>query len=115
MPGAASIATRSSREIVLSASAVEPVRNTIARSSRAAFDIAFCSPVAIASTVVSTATTPAIPTQITSDVPIRCGMLRRLMPVMASVCLIEFMTSPHRPDSVSLMVEPARAPPEWSH
>ena len=43
-------------------------------------------PVAIARTVVSTATTPAIPMQITADDPMRCGMLRRLMAVISRVC-----------------------------
>ena len=41
-------------------------------------------PVAMASSAVNTATTPASPMTMTSEEPQRSGMLRILMPVMAS-------------------------------
>src|SRR3989454_10771825 len=51
-------------------------------------------PSPIASTETRTPTTPAIPITITSDVPSRCGMVRRLISVTCTTWLSEVIGSP---------------------
>ena len=58
-------------------------------------------PFGIASTETSTATTAAIPTTITVDVPIRFGKLRRFIAVMADVCVMKLMALNARPAPLS--------------
>ncbi len=60
----------------LISSVLEPVRTTMARFSGPVLCKVLINPVDMASTEISTATTPAIPMTTTEEVPIRCGRLR---------------------------------------
>jgi hypothetical protein len=90
-PGASSISGAASRDNALDISVVEPLRSTIARSSRPVFWSASIIPVDIASTDTSTATTPAMPITITNEVLARCGRLRKFIEVTAPTCLKRFI------------------------
>src|SRR5687767_13693546 len=79
------------RPLVISLSA--PLRITSARTGDPDASIAAAKPCAIDNTETSTITTPAMPTIATPDEPRRCGMVRRLTIVTASVCLRKFTVS----------------------
>src|SRR5580658_720488 len=85
IPSASSMVSTASRASVLASSEFEPPRKTIARSGRPAFLIVWLKPTAIARTETSTATTPAMPMTMTSEVPSRCGMLRRFIRVTVPI------------------------------
>src|SRR5690606_3722594 len=73
------------RPLVISESA--PLRITMARSGDPASCIDALNPSAIDSTATRTTTTPAMPMMATMDDPSRCGMVRRLSTVTATICL----------------------------
>lgn len=82
-----------SRGTALPFSAAEPLRRTMTRSSRPEFFMVLIMPVDMASTEISTATTPAIPMTMTIEVPRRCGRLRRFIAVTAPICRNIFISS----------------------
>src|SRR5579859_5279420 len=86
-PGASRMVSALSRESVLPSSEVEPPRMTIARSARPVWSSAAEKPIAMASTEISTPTTPAMPTTMTSELPSREGMPCRLRTVTAPISL----------------------------
>ena len=84
IPGASlmmSVCSRSRPEL---SSASEPPRMMMTASSRPVALSVLLKPVAMASSAQNTATTPASPMTMTSEEVQRSGMLRILMPVMAS-------------------------------
>ncbi len=78
-PGASMIVRPWSRVMTLDRSDAEPARTTMARSVRPVFEIVDNTPIAIASTDSTTATTPAMPITMTNEEPSRCGTLRRFI------------------------------------
>ena len=66
---------------------------TMARVGEPESRIAAVNPEAIDSTDTSTMTTPAIPTMATPDEPRRCGIVRKLRAVTASIWLITIVLS----------------------
>src|SRR5271168_2045643 len=66
----------------------------MARSARPVFESVRVRPVAMDSTEISTATTPAIPTTITNEDAARAGRLRRFIAVTAITCLKVLMEIP---------------------
>src|ERR1700722_8944270 len=90
-PAESNIASVSSFVRELTSSALAPLLTTIARSSRPVTCRVLTRPVDIASTEISTATTPAIPMMTTDDVPIRCGRLRIFIAETAAIWARAFM------------------------
>jgi hypothetical protein len=84
-PTPSAISRNESRLTELAFSDEEPLRMMITRSSRPAFSIVLIMPVDMASTDVSTATTPAMPITMTNEVAARCGKLRRFIAVTAPI------------------------------
>ncbi len=68
----------------------------MARSARPVFEIVDSTPIAIASTDSTTATTPAMPITMTNDEPSRCGTLRRFIAEIEVICPIALMRKPQR-------------------
>src|SRR5690349_15962509 len=110
-PGASSTRRAASRPRALPVSDAEPLRITIARSSRPECSMVSIMPVDIASTEISTATTPAMPITMTIEVPTRCGKLLKFIVVTAPICLNRFMSClppPKRIDHAELARPPCR-------
>src|SRR6185503_15327861 len=96
MPGASLIVATASTSRVLENSPVAPARSTIARSllpvASTASDKLRVNP----KTERITATTPAMPTTMTLELPMRCGTLRRFIAVTEAICLNTLPTPRYR-------------------
>ena len=87
------IAATSSRDRELSDSAVARCVSTMARASLPSPSIVALKLIDMARIGMNTATAPAMPMTITSELPSRRGMFRRFMAVTASVWLMKLMRS----------------------
>ena len=83
-PGRGAMSVVWSRPRPLDNSESEPARSMMTRSWRPVLARVWRKPSDIANTDTSTPTTPAMPITTTSDVPSRCGMVRRVMTVSAT-------------------------------
>src|SRR5690349_7921737 len=87
MPGASLIVATASTSSVLENSPVAPARSTIARSALPVASTASARLRVKPNTDRITATTPAMPTTMTLELPMRCGTLRKFMAVTEAICL----------------------------
>src|ERR1700722_11827806 len=89
-PGASTTIRTSLRDRALPDSDTEPLRKTMARSSRPVSCSVLDIPTDMARTATSTATTPALPMMTTKEGPSRCGRLRKFKATTALICATKF-------------------------